>query len=659
MTLKIESYDIVFAGWGASACILLIQMEKKDLLKGKRVLLIDPDEKKENDKTFCFWATDHDDIYHDYSKIVSANWSNIQINNSTPESIRPLQYFHINSLDLYNYAKQISSKHNIRLVKDYVLHVEEKETFYLETKNTTYQSKYIFDSRTPKIKMPNPGRYYIYQSFYGLKIELIEQFFDDDVCTLMDFRISQNGATQFVYILPYSKNKALVEITRFGKKIIEINEAKKLLNNYITDNFGPFNIMEKERGLIPMDPILPKQSKRETWTFIGTRAGNVKPSTGYAFKNMYNQSVEICNSDSFKPKTQLRKRRFHFYDQLLLIILTLWPDKGKFIFERLFKVKSAGFVLNFLDEKSKPIQEFKMFFKLQIGVFLKATLYWISWRLKKYLIYFLMIFLILIPSKSVESDDLRISIFQTAILVIGLLVIGIPHGALDHFTNAIDKGKKITFKFVSRYMILMVPVFFLWIWSPSFALISFLIYSAWHFGQTDVEQWGIKSKIVGFLWGLILLTYLFVTHLKELNLILSALDVPLVSFFPEIEFLSFLILAGALSFAVFYRKLDWTLIIVFLFLSQFTNLIFAFGLYFIFHHSRLGWLHLKSKLQVSHIKMYLKALPFNIGAVVLFFVFFSNVDLSLKENIAYFFIFLSCVSFPHVLCMDVFYRKSA
>jgi uncharacterized membrane protein len=157
---------------------------------------------------------------------------------------------------------------------------------------------------------------------------------------------------------------------------------------------------------------------------------------------------------------------------------------------------------------------------------------------------------------------------------------------------------------------------------------------------------------------MILLSSLFITHLKEFNIILSALDVPLVPSLPKMMSWTYLIMGLGFALSVFYRKLEWLLLICFLFCAQFTNLIFAFGIYFIFHHSRLGWLHLKKKLKVSHVKMYTRALPFNVGAILLFILFFSNVELSLKENIAYFFIFLSCVSFPHVLCMDVFYGQS-
>ena len=43
---------------------------------------------------------------------------------------------------------------------------------------------------------------------------------------MMDFRVSQKKATQFVYILPYSKKFCLVELTRFGKELLQEDEAK-------------------------------------------------------------------------------------------------------------------------------------------------------------------------------------------------------------------------------------------------------------------------------------------------------------------------------------------------------------------------------------------------------------------------------------------------
>ena len=66
MSKKSLHYDIIFVGWGASTCILIIEMEKKSLLKGKKILIIEPSDKLENDKTFCFWANRNDEIFQSF-----------------------------------------------------------------------------------------------------------------------------------------------------------------------------------------------------------------------------------------------------------------------------------------------------------------------------------------------------------------------------------------------------------------------------------------------------------------------------------------------------------------------------------------------------------------------------------------------------------------
>ena len=75
-------YDVVFVGWGASACILMIEMDKQSLLSKKNILIIDPSDKQENDKTFCFWSKQEDEIYQNYKNIISKSWSSIQINDN-------------------------------------------------------------------------------------------------------------------------------------------------------------------------------------------------------------------------------------------------------------------------------------------------------------------------------------------------------------------------------------------------------------------------------------------------------------------------------------------------------------------------------------------------------------------------------------------------
>ena len=634
-------------------------MQKQGHLEDKKVLLIDPDEKKENDKTFCFWANEEDSIIKDYAPIVSNSWKKIQINGFQPSDIAPLEYYHLSSLDLYEMSREIIKTYHIIHVKEKVLGVFKSDNkLFIESENSVYSSAFVFDGRPPYFDDLSTNDFNISQSFFGYKIKLEYDKFNDQVYHMMDFRVNQSKATQFIYILPYSKSEALVELTRFGKQLLCKDEAKEELNKFISKNYGSYEILDQESGVIPMSSVLPKSKTEENWINIGTRAGNVKPSTGYAFKNMYRHAKEICRGGRINAKKVTVNKRFLFYDQLLLIILTLWPLKGKPIFEQLFKAKSAHFVLRFLDEKTTLFEELSMFGKLQIWYFIKALIFWFYLRIKLLLIPFLMVFSLLIFWDKPSSYTFELHFIQLILLVIGLITIGIPHGALDHLTGFISKEKKITLKFILVYLSMMVPVFLLWLGTPSLALILFIIYSAWHFGQTDIAHWGIKSKLIGFLWGGILLSYLFITHPTELEVILNALLIELPYNFESHFFISKLLIVSSLFMAIYYKKSEWVLTTLFLFLSQYVNLIFAFGMYFIFQHSRLGWLHLKKQLNLSHFKMFLKALPFNIGAWLLFWVFALNFEMNIIQNIAYFFVFLSCVSFPHVVSMSVFYKNN-
>ena len=650
---------MIFVGWGASTCILLIEMAKNSLLDNKKLLIIEPGEKLENDKTFCFWANRNDDIYKNFSNIISKSWTSIQINDNESNSIDPIEYFHIDSIDLYNWVRKIMLQYNIEHSREKVLKIEEKENLNINTLEKKYTSDWIFDSRPPDFKNIPNGDFNISQSFFGLKIELKEKELDQSVYHMMDFRIPQEKSTQFVYILPYTSNSALIELTRFGKKIINKLEAEKELDKFISKNFGPYEVISKEEGVIPMSSNLPEQSSGKKWVNIGTRAGNVKPSTGYAFKNMYRHAKLICNQGVLNAKKLKPNKRFLFYDQLLLIILTIWPAKGKPIFERLFNVKSSYFVLQFLDEKTSVKEELSMFYRLQIGIFIKSIFYWFYWKFKKLLFPVLMITYILLDETIASDELLNLSSNNLAVLTFGLLIIGIPHGALDHLTEILSKKNTINFKFVFYYLLMMVPILLIWFWIPTLGLVFFLIYSAWHFGQTEINNWKMESNAIAILWGIVLFSSLFLIHFEEFSKILLIMNikVPMVNF--NYVLIGNLLLIFPFLTAIYFQKLEWLIIVAFFLLSNKESLLLTFGLYFIFQHSRIGWMDLKNKLKHTHLKMFKNALPFNIGAIFLYLIAIYYLNLPTEKSIAYFFVFLSLISFPHVICMHFFYKKNS
>ena len=107
--------------------------------------------------------------------------------------------------------------------------------------------------------------------------------------------------------------------------------------------------------------------------------------------------------------------------------------------------------------------------------------------------------------------------------------------------------------------------------------------------------------------------------------------------------------------AVAYRSVQWLAAILLLIVSMMAPLFVTFGVYFVGQHSWTAWSHLQERLPKERSGLWLQALPFTVGAVLLFLaslLFFRSEQEFLLQAVI---VFGSCVTFPHVLCMGRFY----
>jgi len=75
------------------------------------------------------------------------------------------------------------------------------------------------------------------------------------------------------------------------------------------------------------------------------------------------------------------------------------------------------------------------------------------------------------------------SIIGYSILLVGMIAVGLPHGAVDHLISSKGLNTQITPKFVLTYLGLMTVMGVLWFIFPNATLLTFLLFSALHFGQ--------------------------------------------------------------------------------------------------------------------------------------------------------------------------------
>jgi Brp/Blh family beta-carotene 15,15'-monooxygenase len=253
---------------------------------------------------------------------------------------------------------------------------------------------------------------------------------------------------------------------------------------------------------------------------------------------------------------------------------------------------------------------------------------------------------------------------QLVVFSLGLLSIGIPHGALDHLLETGNLRLKVGFGFVVRYLGAALLYLLLWLAAPNLALVFFLLFSAWHFGEGDMQQFGPRrpAAIKNLLWGIVVLGTIICGHASEANILLNNMGVLLLALNPATEkTVPWLLILFASGWGFVERRPAMVLSVLLLAVSMALPLLTSFGLYFIGQHSLNTWGHLKKGLQADSLSLYRKALPFTLGALLLFLFSLAGVKAGWfgafnGHAVTLFFVFISCISFPHVIAMHGFYR---
>ncbi len=652
-------FDYIFCGNGASASLLLMALSRNNLLSGARVLLIDPEIKASRDKTFCFWSHREEAISIELKDIISHFWEKVELPDQSLAGISPLRYNHVSSLDLYREAGHLSEAASFEKLHAKVEQIgHDAQGPFVLVNGAVIRGKRIFDSRPPVYKTGEVSGHHLYQSFVGWMIDTEKTISREDAFRFMDFEIEQQGFTQFVYVLPFSESSALAEVTRFGAEKIGEFEAKEILQNYIEKEFGPFKVSHVETGCIPMSNCKIEYEETPGVTVLGARNYLIKPSTGYAFKNMFYHAREISQSIEQERKPEVLNRshaqafggRFSFYDDLLLDILEKRPAQGKYIFTTLLKKVEIPLLLKFLDEKTSFREDCSIFYRLPWNPFLAAcgrkAVDHPAFR--PLMLCMLTLLLLIAGNGSTVQLWMGYGLFFA-----GLAAVGIPHGAVDHLLETGKWDFRKAPGFIAKYLLQSAGAGILFYFLPSPALYFFIGYSAWHFGQADGKLWGFSSPL-SFAWGASVLVYILGVHPRETAFIVRAMGANSLPFTcPEAAILVWL-LPGLLL-----RKTSFVLTVVWLFLSSQLPLLFAFGLYFIGQHSLTGWFHVKGHLNKSHKAIWLHSLPFHAGAWLLLAVFrFFWPPSEMETPWGLFFIFIACISLPHVMAMHAMYTMA-
>ena len=376
--MSTSKFDICIVGGGVSGLHLALALIKDPHFKAYKIALFEKTPKTENDKTWSFW----EEGKGQWDDLIFKTWAKGKIfaqNEEVDLDLAPNTYKMLRSIDFYTYAyKQLEKAQNIELIFEQVENLQENlQDVSIETLKNSYTSNLVFNSRIPDFNLiKEKADFTLLQHFKGWFIETKKPVFNPSEFVMMDYRFKDGDKTSFIYVLPISEHKALVEYTYFTPALVEDKVYDSFIEKYIKDELkiSDYKIVEEEKGIIPMSNYNFAETHTQKVIQIGTAGGWVKASSGYSFKNAEKKAKKIVFN--LKQDLPLNQGLFHpkykHYDSLFLNVLYEHNHVGEEVFFKLYAKNDIRTLLRFLDEETSYSEDFSIIKSLTSKKFIQA-----------------------------------------------------------------------------------------------------------------------------------------------------------------------------------------------------------------------------------------------------------------------------------------------
>ena len=364
-------YDIAVVGGGLAGLSVLYHLANAGKLRGRRVVLIDPERKTGHDRTWSFWEREAGPfealVYHRWDRVAICNGEKATTCVLAPYTYKLLRstefYAHVNErLDAVPEIERVYAKASelVPVAGGVRFRIDGRACF----------ATHVFSSQPQPLDYREVREPYLDQHFRGWFVETEEDTFDPEVASLMDFRTPQRGETRFFYVLPFNKRRAMVEIAIFSNDHLTTEAYDTLIGDYIAAHWttAPYTITHTEAGNIPMTTY-PLTQREGNLIYLGLGGGAARPSTGYTFYGLQRQLLRLAQDFPNVNSVAPWPARHLLYDATLLRILQEGKLPGDEVFVDLFLHNPPARVLAFLNGESSVLEELQLMSTTNIGVF--------------------------------------------------------------------------------------------------------------------------------------------------------------------------------------------------------------------------------------------------------------------------------------------------
>jgi lycopene beta-cyclase len=341
--------DVAVLGGGCAGLSLAARLAGD----GPRVTVIEPRTRYDDDRTWSFWRRARDP----FVGCVRARWGRWAVRAGGDRVLRGsarLRYETLGALAFYDQAGDtIATAPNteLRLATRVVAEPRPLDDgFAVATDAGECRARTVVDTR-PTGGAPGFGQY-----FTGAEIEVDGAAFDATTVELMDFAAARPDRIDFLYVLPFATDRALVEATSFAPAPPPAGALETTLARAI-EGFArgrAVRDVRREHGFIPMQPQAAQRTAatgHAGWVRAGLIGGAARPSTGYAFQRIQHATDRLATqlrAGATPTPPTLDGPITRGMDALFLRVIRRWPALGPQLFLQLFRHAPADRLERFL-----------------------------------------------------------------------------------------------------------------------------------------------------------------------------------------------------------------------------------------------------------------------------------------------------------------------
>ena len=363
--------SVCIVGAGAAGLWCAIHLVRRGW-RGDRLTIVEPDAKTSNDHTWSYWTCApllpaQVDVQRYYTISLRSG------ERSATYETQPYWYETIRSEAFYTYAKEVLAKAEVKWLRGEALGIETLANRKVEVRYRRGEridfvyADYALDSRSPTIDVACRGFHTTLQHFGGWFVRSDRAAFDPRVATFMDF-VEVDGAVAFFYVLPKGARSALVEVAVFSAEPWTPGDYDEAIEVYLENTIGlaadRYTVTEREYGVIPMtDQPLWEDSTARVWK-IGTAAGWVQPSSGYAFARCARYAEELVTRLSGPdPRPFVPSIKEQIFNSVMLAHAIAEPSRAGETFFDLFARNGAPATFAFLDDRLGAVDTMKLMWR--------------------------------------------------------------------------------------------------------------------------------------------------------------------------------------------------------------------------------------------------------------------------------------------------------